>query len=193
MGLTYTLKPDFIDRMIEIGSYHFFLAFGQLNMAAAEAEIGENIGISKKAVQHAEDALWHTKKALEIYGDLVSSIEGLPVSDDVKRILSTFDFDKFKDKITKDDTIKVLPEQWEEFVGTARRIEPVTVIKQFVEKVARIQGEIETAIKSLSSRSSRNMNTLPLHASFSRFIDALAFGQYIAEFNRTSREMFAKK
>ena len=189
MGLTYTSKPEFIDRMVEIGSYHFFLAFGELNMAAAEAEIGENIGISKKSVQHAEDALWHIKKAVEIYGALVSSIEGLPVSENVKRILSTFDFDEFKDKITKDNTIKVLPEQWEEFVETARRIEPVTVIKQFVEKVARIQGEIEAAIKSLSSR---NMSTIPLHGSFSGFIDALVYGQYIAEFNRTSREMFAK-
>lgn len=189
MGLTYTAKPEFIDRMIEVGSYHFFLAFAQLNLAAAEAEIGENIGISKKAAQHGEEALWHIKKSLELYGALVTSIDGLPVSDQAGKILSNFDFDDLHDKITKDDTIKVLPEQWSEFVETARRVEPVTVIKQFVARMSRIQGELESAIEPLSSG---QMKTVPLHASFSRFMDALVFGQYIAEFNRTSREMFAK-
>lgn len=190
MGLTYTSKPVYIDRMIEIGSYHFFLAFGQLNMAAAEAEIGENIGLSKKAVNHADEALWHIKKTLEIYRDLVSSIEPLPISDDVKRILSTFDFNKFQGKITKYDNIKMLPDQWDEFVEAAQRVEPVSVIKQFVKKVERIQREIEATVKSLSAGT---MNSLPVHAGLSRFIDALVFGQYIAEFNRTSREMFAKE
>ena len=190
MGLTYTSKPVYIDRMIEVGSHHFFMAFGHLNLAAAEAEIGENIGPSRKAGTHLDEAVWHLKKTIELYRDLITSIEPLPVSDDVKNILSSFDFHNFQHELAKSDTIKILEDQWNEFVKAAQKIDPVGVIKKFVEKVENIQPVIDDAQKSLKMR---GMNSVALHASLSRFIDALVFGQYIAEFNRTSREMFAKE
>ena len=134
-GLTCNPKPPFINRMIEVGSYHYFVSFGHFNIAAAEAENGENIGISTDAGAQAAKALWHLKKCLEIYDDLIISVEPMTIADSARQVLSTFKWDSFhKELISSGSTIDEL-NQWNQLVSAARSLDPVEAIRLFVNKV----------------------------------------------------------
>ncbi len=190
MGLTYTQKPAYIDRMIEVRSHHFFKALGHTSFAAAEAENGENIGIGRAALENARDALWNINKTLELYEALLESIRPLPVSDQAKKILKEFNYDALNAQITKAKTIAFQSEQWQEFVALSREQNPVAVIASFVEKVKGIRIELNKVVEDLTRESMSSQN---FHAALRGFVNAMTFGQYIAEFNRTSREMFAAR
>lgn len=188
MGLTYSEKPAFIDRMIEVGSHHFFKALGHLSHAAAEAENGENIGLGRVALEHAEDALWHMRKTQELYGALVQSVGGLPVSDQAKRILTEFDYEGFKKATHRARVTIEENEQWSQFVAESRQGDPVAVIRSFVGKLKDIERELGSTRDMIASG---KMDAQIIHLALSAFIRAMTFGQYIAEFNRTSREKYA--
>ena len=244
-GLTYNPKPPFINRMIEVGSYHYFVSFGHFNIAAAEAENGENIGmsllqnslgsgiycreellslgarasrphktwqgrgdwlhrvgrftrrltleqrldkyaggtpalpggnpwlarcrslsralfcrsilppsharlrilqkarISTDAGAQAAKALWHLKKCLEIYDDLIISVEPMTIADSARQVLSTFKWDSFhKELISSGSTIDEL-NQWNQLVSAARSLDPVEAIRLFVNKVRMVLPKLE--------------------------------------------------
>ena len=182
-GVTYVQKPAFIDKMIEVGSHHFFKSFGNLNLAAAEAENGENIGISAAAGAHASEAYWHLQKTLELYDALVLSIEPLPVSDRAKKILSSFAPQQLKS--FAGSSIMFDNPQWEQFAASVKTADPVRVIRDFVDRVRRIEPTLKAVVDRLASG---EMNPQELHACITKYLEALLFGQYIAEFNRSTRD-----
>jgi hypothetical protein len=189
MGLTYTQKPAFIDRMIEVGSHHFFKALGNLSLAAAEAENGENIGMARAAREHAQDAQWHMEKTIELYRALVESASGLPVSDRAREILTTFDYESLKRDASKARLTLEENEQWTQFVSESRRGDPVAVIKSFVAKLDDIRSDLAAVTRMIESG---KMDAKTIHRALSSFVRTMTFGQYIAEFNRTSREKYAR-
>ena len=184
-GVTYEKKPAFIDRMIEVGSQHFFKSFGYLNFAAAEAEDGENIGISSAAGDNAKLAVWHLRKALELYGALITSIEPLPVSARAKEIIQNFQGDSLRATLAGQGRVMTDTPQWTQFVSSVKRGDPVDVIKDFVERMRAIQDPLERVSYAMQEGKMEPPN---LHSCITKYLEALLFGQYIAEFNRNTRD-----
>ena len=173
--------------MIEVGSYHYFVSFGHFNIAAAEAENGENIGISTDAGAQAAKALWHLKKCLEIYDDLIISVEPMTIADSARQVLSTFKWDSFhKELISSGSTIDEL-NQWNQLVSAARSLDPVEAIRLFVNKVRMVLPKLEL----ISTQFNRGqMNPDELHKTITLYLNALLTGQYIAHFNRETRTRY---
>lgn len=188
MGITYQNKPDFIERLIEVGSQHFFQGLGNLSFAAAEAEIGEHIGVHRSALEHAERSLWHVRKTLELYTGMINSLSNLEVSKNAKSILSDYDFTSLKNAIEERRTVNDDETQWHKFVESSRRVDPVGTMKDFVAEVEAIVAPLETLVQELTEG---QMNPTTLHQCIAAFVSALNFGQYIAEFNRDTKERFA--
>jgi hypothetical protein len=188
MGITYENKPDFIERLIEVGSQQFFLSLANLSQAAAEAEIGEHIGVSQKAVANAADALWYLRKTLELYVGLANSLEGRPINEKARQILKAYDFANLKRQIGARSTILSEDSQWAKFVASAQKVDPLGTIKDFIAEVKAIEPKLVALVGELSGG---EMNPRTIHECLAAFIQALVFGQYIAEFNRDTRERFA--
>ncbi|MGH9429061.1 MAG: hypothetical protein ACRD2L_22485 [Terriglobia bacterium] len=186
--LTYSDKPEFVDRMIEVGSHHFFKSFAALSLAAAEAEIGEHIGDFREAADHARTSLWHLRKTLEIYRALVSSIKPLEISKTARKILSEFDYDGFHRNIVKNGLVPEENRIWDELVDVAKRIDPVGAIQLFVSKTEAIEPGLSKVARRLGAN---QMEPQDLHRALTAFSHALFAGQYIAQFNRTTRERYS--
>lgn len=188
MGITYESKPDFIERLIEVGSQHFFLSFGNLSFAAAEAEIGEHIGVHSSALGYSEKSLWHLKKMLELYTGLANSLSDTPVSERAKKILASYDFNKLGTDIANRATVIHDNGQWQKFVTSSKKVDPLGTIKDFIAEADAIVPHLETLVDELDDGV---MNPVTLHVCLTAFIRAMTFGQYIAEFNRDTKERFA--
>lgn len=187
MGLTYSTKPAFIDRLIETGSGHFFRSYGHLCLFAADIEAGEHIGQINESARHTESAQWNIAKAVAIYEDLVGDLTPMEVAPNALKLMSSMDVSQLKAEVFREGELLANDDVWGKVQQALEDQKPLNAITAFLEEVKIAQKALDKVVSDLEEE---QLDIGGVQRLLSQYAKAMILGQCIATVNRVTRQRY---